>query len=233
MGVIPIVNENDTVATEEIKFGDNDRLAAQVALITEANLLILLSDIDGLYDKDPNINPDAKHLALIKEVTRKMLNMASQTTSENSKGGMVTKLEAAKIKINVEFYQSNIEGEIVTKIQDSRKLFNGMIINAAAFTHTSVAIRDALSLFKKPCIELHISNIHNRIMRYLSTNIHDKLPFKSGCKIFLKKNFKNLKTTALFNFCILPFTLFITNQECLNVSIYFALRNLSVIYLDQ
>ena len=100
MGVIPIVNENDTVATEEIKFGDNDRLAAQVALITEANLLILLSDIDGLYDKDPNINPDAKHLALIKEVTRKMLNMASQTTSENSKGGMVTKLEAAKIAMN-------------------------------------------------------------------------------------------------------------------------------------
>ena len=70
MGVIPIVNENDTVATEEIKFGDNDRLAAQVALITEANLLILLSDIDGLYDKDPNINPDANHLPLIKEVTR-------------------------------------------------------------------------------------------------------------------------------------------------------------------
>ena len=100
MGVIPIVNENDTVATEEIKFGDNDRLAAQVALITEANLLILLSDIEGLYDKDPNINPDAKHLALIKEVTRKMLNMASQTTSENSKGGMVTKLEAAKIAMN-------------------------------------------------------------------------------------------------------------------------------------
>ena len=100
MGVIPIVNENDTVATEEIKFGDNDRLAAQVALITEANLLILLSDIDGLYDKDPNINPDANHLPLIKEVTRKMLNMASQTTSENSKGGMVTKLEAAKIAMN-------------------------------------------------------------------------------------------------------------------------------------
>ena len=100
MGVIPIVNENDTVATEEIKFGDNDRLAAQVALITEANLLILLSDIDGLYDKDPNINPDAKHLSLIKQVTRKMLNMASQTTSENSKGGMVTKLEAAKIAMN-------------------------------------------------------------------------------------------------------------------------------------
>jgi len=72
------------------------------------------------------------------------------------------KLEAAKMKINVDFYQSNIEGELVTKIQESRKLYDGLILNAAAFTHTSVAIRDALSLFKKPSIELHISNIHKR-----------------------------------------------------------------------
>jgi len=72
------------------------------------------------------------------------------------------KNEATKKKINIDFYQSNIEGEIVTKIQESRKLYDGMIINAAAFTHTSVAIRDALALFKKPCIELHISNIHKR-----------------------------------------------------------------------
>ena len=71
-------------------------------------------------------------------------------------------LEAEKIKINIDFYQSNIEGELVTKIQESRKSYDGMIINAAAFTHTSVAIRDALSLFKKPCIELHISNIYKR-----------------------------------------------------------------------
>tara|TARA_B100000424_G_C22910592_1_gene484408 strand:- start:769 stop:1218 length:450 start_codon:yes stop_codon:yes gene_type:complete len=72
------------------------------------------------------------------------------------------KNEATKKKINIDFYQSNIEGELVTKIQESRKLYDGMIINAAAFTHTSVAIRDALALFKKPCIELHISNIHKR-----------------------------------------------------------------------
>jgi len=72
------------------------------------------------------------------------------------------KSEASKKNINIDFYQSNIEGELVTKIQESRKVYNGMIINAAAFTHTSVAIRDALSLFKKPCIELHISNIHKR-----------------------------------------------------------------------
>ena len=72
------------------------------------------------------------------------------------------KLEADKKKINIDFFQSNIEGELVTKIQESRKIFDGIIINAAAFTHTSVAIRDALSLFKKPSIELHISNIYKR-----------------------------------------------------------------------
>ena len=67
-----------------------------------------------------------------------------------------------EIGINIEFTQSNIEGEIVTLIQDSRKKFDGLIINAAGFTHTSVAIRDALDLFKKPIIELHISNIYKR-----------------------------------------------------------------------
>ena len=72
------------------------------------------------------------------------------------------KNKAKEIGLNLEFTQSNIEGEIVTLIQDSRKKFDGMIINAAGFTHTSVAIRDALDLFKKPIIELHISNIYKR-----------------------------------------------------------------------
>ena len=66
------------------------------------------------------------------------------------------------LKIDIEFYQSNIEGEIVTKIQDSRNKFDGIIINAAGFTHSSVSIRDALDIIKKPKIELHISNIYKR-----------------------------------------------------------------------
>ena len=70
--------------------------------------------------------------------------------------------ESIKIGIEVEFVQSNIEGELVNLIQDARKKYDGMIINAAGFTHTSVAIRDALDLFKKPIIELHISNIYKR-----------------------------------------------------------------------
>tara|TARA_B100000902_G_C27004967_1_gene761767 strand:- start:317 stop:760 length:444 start_codon:yes stop_codon:yes gene_type:complete len=70
--------------------------------------------------------------------------------------------QAKKLKLNLEFKQSNVEGEIVNIIQNSRKEFDGMIINAAGFTHTSVAIRDALDLFKKPIIEVHISNIYKR-----------------------------------------------------------------------
>ena len=68
----------------------------------------------------------------------------------------------SELGMDVEFFQSNIEGEIITKIQEAKKKFDGIIINAAGFTHTSVAIRDALDLFKKPIIELHISNIYKR-----------------------------------------------------------------------
>jgi 3-dehydroquinate dehydratase II len=70
--------------------------------------------------------------------------------------------KASKLKINLEFYQSNIEGELVTTIQEAKRKFDGIIINAAGFTHTSVAIRDALDVYKKPIIELHISNIYKR-----------------------------------------------------------------------
>ena len=82
------------------------------------------------------------------------------TTFEDLRNNCENK--AKEIGANLEFTQSNIEGEIVTLIQDSRKKFDGLIINAAGFTHTSVAIRDALDLFKKPIIELHISNIYKR-----------------------------------------------------------------------
>ena len=81
-------------------------------------------------------------------------------TLDNLKEKCVKK--STELKIDAEFFQSNIEGEIVTKIQEARKKFDGMIINAAGFTHTSVAIRDALDIFKKPIIELHISNIYKR-----------------------------------------------------------------------
>ncbi len=95
-GAVPIVNENDTVATNEIRFGDNDRLAAQVAVMTGADLLILLSDVDGYYDKNPMIHDDAQHFEFIKEITPEIEAMAGAADNYTSKGGMRTKILAAK-----------------------------------------------------------------------------------------------------------------------------------------
>ncbi len=98
MGVIPIVNENDTVATYEIEIGDNDTLSAIVAALIGADLLILLSDIDGLYTDDPRQNPDAKFIEQVDELTEELMGMGKASTGSNvGTGGMNTKLIAAKI----------------------------------------------------------------------------------------------------------------------------------------
>ncbi len=97
MDVIPIINENDTVATEEIGIGDNDTLAAIVTAYADADLLVLLSDIDGLYTADPHKVKDAKLIEEIKELTDEITALAGGKGSENGTGGMVTKLQAAKI----------------------------------------------------------------------------------------------------------------------------------------
>lgn len=98
LGVIPVVNENDTISTYEIVFGDNDRLSALVTALTGADLLILLSDIDGLYTDDPNTNPDAKFVPIVERITDDMFSMGKSTSSSNvGTGGMSAKLIAAKI----------------------------------------------------------------------------------------------------------------------------------------
>ena len=98
MGVIPVVNENDTVATHEIEFGDNDRLSAIVAALVEADLLILLSDIDGLYTDDPNRNPDAMFIQIVTEITEDLLAMGKESSgSDVGTGGMMAKLTAAQM----------------------------------------------------------------------------------------------------------------------------------------
>ncbi len=98
MGVIPIVNENDTIATHEIEIGDNDTLSAMVASMVDADLLILLSDIDGLYTDDPNKNPDAEFIAEVSEITDEYLEMGKGSTGTGmGTGGMSTKLNAASI----------------------------------------------------------------------------------------------------------------------------------------
>jgi glutamate 5-kinase len=97
LGAIPVINENDTVATDEIRFGDNDRLGARVAEMISADTLVLLSDIDGLYTGDPRSDKNAQHIAEIREVTPEIEAMAGAAASELSNGGMVTKLMAGRI----------------------------------------------------------------------------------------------------------------------------------------
>jgi glutamate 5-kinase len=94
---VPVINENDTVATSEIRYGDNDRLAARVATMMGADLLILLSDIDGLYTAPPHLDPKAEFLPVIEKITPAIEAMAGAAASEISKGGMKTKLDAGKI----------------------------------------------------------------------------------------------------------------------------------------
>lgn len=98
LGVIPVVNENDTVATFEIEFGDNDRLSAMVAAIVKADLLILLSDIDGLFTDDPNSNPNARFINIVPDISKEFMDMGKDSTGSSvGTGGMSAKLAAAKI----------------------------------------------------------------------------------------------------------------------------------------
>lgn len=99
-GVIPLINENDTVATDAIRFGDNDRLAARVAAMVSADILVLLSDIDGLYTSDPSADPCARHIPTVTDLTPEIDAMAGRAVSSVGTGGMVTKLAAARIAMS-------------------------------------------------------------------------------------------------------------------------------------
>ena len=100
LGALPVINENDTVATAEIRYGDNDRLAARVAQMASADCLLLLSDVDGLYTADPNRDPSAQFIDRVLHVTPEIEAMAGRTVSDVGSGGMATKIMAAKIAVS-------------------------------------------------------------------------------------------------------------------------------------
>lgn len=119
LGVIPVVNENDTVSTYEMRFGDNDTLSALVTSLVGADLLILLSDIDGLYTDDPHKNPDAEIISDVYEIDENILGMAKGSTGSNvGTGGMATKLSAAKIATFSGADMIIANGEDVSVIED-------------------------------------------------------------------------------------------------------------------
>lgn len=130
IGVIPVVNENDTVATYEIEslgtFGDNDTLSAIVAALVEADLLILLSDIDGLYTDDPRINPNARFVTQVDNLTEHILEMGKESTGSGvGTGGMNTKLKAAKIATSAGadmVIANGIDVEVIQKIVDGEEI---------------------------------------------------------------------------------------------------------------
>ncbi|PZQ95715.1 MAG: glutamate 5-kinase [Cereibacter sphaeroides] len=113
LGVVPIVNENDTVATDEIRYGDNDRLAAQIAVTAGADQLLLLSDVDGFYSANPKEDPTAQRFDLVETITPEIEAMAGDPISGLSKGGMKTKLLAAKIAVAGGCAMAIMEGSVV------------------------------------------------------------------------------------------------------------------------
>ena len=117
LGAVPIVNENDTVATDEIRYGDNDRMAAQVAVTAGADQLILLSDVDGFYSANPVQNPDARRFDVIETITPEIEAMAGDAGSGLSKGGMKTKLMAAKTATAAGCDMAITEGSVFNPVQ--------------------------------------------------------------------------------------------------------------------
>ncbi|SEH79896.1 glutamate 5-kinase [Paracoccus alkenifer] len=113
LGVVPIVNENDTVATDEIRYGDNDRLAAQVAVTCGADQLLLLSDVDGLYTANPKTDPTARHLPVVAHLTPEIEAMGGDPVSGLSKGGMKTKLMAARTAVSGGCAMAIAEGSVI------------------------------------------------------------------------------------------------------------------------
>ncbi|MDA0786403.1 MAG: glutamate 5-kinase [Proteobacteria bacterium] len=99
LGVVPVINENDTVATDEIRFGDNDRLAARVAQMMGADTCVILSDIDGLYTADPTVDDTARHIAEVEAITPEITAMAGESAGADGSGGMITKIEAARVAL--------------------------------------------------------------------------------------------------------------------------------------
>ena len=122
---VPLINENDTVATDEIRFGDNDRLASRVAVMVSADVLVLLSHVDGLYDKDPTENDDASHIAEVQgEISATVQSMAGTSMSYDGSGGMLTKLEAARIAMSAGTRMAIADG---TEMNPLRRMEEGAV----------------------------------------------------------------------------------------------------------
>lgn len=132
LGIIPVVNENDTVATEEIEFGDNDTLSAIVAALVKSDCLVIMSDIDGLYTDDPHFNKDATLISEVEKITDELKDMAKGTATSLGTGGMATKIAAASIATAVGADMVILNGE---RIEILNELFQGQDVGTIFHAH--------------------------------------------------------------------------------------------------
>ena len=140
MGIIPIVNENDSVSTDEIKFGDNDALSAIVAVLTNADLLIILSDIDGLYNDNPKENPDAVLIDKVYEITEELERISGGSGSNRGTGGMQTKIHAADMAIKSginTIVMNGTEPEAIYKVLEGSDIGTLFVMNEVAARTTA------------------------------------------------------------------------------------------------
>ncbi len=174
LDVIPVINENDTVSTEEIRFGDNDRLAARVAQMCSADLLVLLSDINGLYSSDPNKNKNSVFIDEVKEITSEIEMMAGPTHTSISTGGMVTKIEAAKISTNAGCHMIICDGRVdnpLLKLQEKNSIFSWFKANDQPMSARKQWISGALQVKGRIIIDQGASDAIKKGNSILSAGI--------------------------------------------------------------
>jgi glutamate 5-kinase len=205
MGVICIVNENDVVAVDEIeeaRFGDNDNLSAMVANLIDADLLLIMTDIDGLYTADPNKNPDAKLIPLVKKIDARIEKLVSSATSGLGTGGMITKIEAAKMATACGVTVAIANGrkpDILTKLAagesigtrflpvttqlDSRErwMLSGLRTRGVVMVDAGAAL--ALRRYKRSLLAAGIQQVEGNFHRGDIVDIHDPQGVRLGCGI--------------------------------------------------
>jgi|WetSurMetagenome_2_1015567.scaffolds.fasta_scaffold35286_2 glutamate 5-kinase len=191
-GVIPIINENDTVAVEEIKFGDNDNLSALVANLIEADLLIILSDIDGLFSDDPTKNRSAELIPIVERITPQLEKLAKSSKSELSTGGMITKIQAAKRCVSAgiamiiangknpkaleEIFSGDFTGTLflpVEKKLNVRKKWIGFVSHTNGYIVVDDGAKHALLNGQKSLLPSGILEVHGEFKAHDTISVRD------------------------------------------------------------
>ncbi len=191
-GVVPVINENDTVAVEEIKLGDNDNLSALVANLIEADLLIILTDIDGLYSDDPTKNHKAELIPIVEKITPQIEKLAKSSKSELSTGGMITKIQAAKRCVSAgiamvitngknplaleEIYSGKFTGTLFLPSENKlnvRKKWIGFVSHSKGFIVVDDGAKGALLKKQRSLLPSGILEVHGDFKANDTISIHD------------------------------------------------------------